>query len=107
MGRQKAVKSRIYTKEVILCFFCNGKNGLCDEKSCTKNYKLCEYYSGNGGKLLKSENEKTKEIIEKIKFCLNEGLCSSCSFGSSKPTLTCKVLLEEILKILDNLDDAN
>lgn len=82
-------------------FFCNGKNGLCDEKSCSKNYSLCEYYTGNGGERLKDENKKEKEVIEKIKFCLNEGLCSSCSFGSSKPTLTCKVLLEEILKILD------
>ena len=87
-------------------FFCNGKNGMCNEKSCTKNYDLCEYYSGNGGEMLKSENEKTQEIIGKIKFCLNEGLCSSCSFGSSKPILTCKVLLEEILNFLGNLSET-
>ena len=87
-------------------FFCNGKNGMCDEKSCTKNYDLCEYYSGNGGETLESGNEKTQEIIEKIKFCLNEGLCSSCCFGSSKPILTCKVLLEEILKILGDFSET-
>lgn len=43
-------------------FFCNGKNGMCDEKSCTKNYDLCEYYSGNGGETLESGNEKTQCI---------------------------------------------
>ena len=89
-------------------FFCNGKNGMCDEKSCTKNYDLCEYYSGNGGETLESGNEKTQctglRCPMQVGYKVDECDYKDCPYRTEPMTNAQKIRAmsdEELAKILN------